>query len=204
MNQSMLKARPEWGWNPVEDLRTLRTGLNRMLAALTGGRVGGADVETTPTDGGYTVVVRLPGVAPEEVAVELDDRELCVRARTPDEVDADNGIPDGGGSIRAFEHRVDLPADVDLSRVDAVMDHGLLTVTLPRGTRVLRRTIVVGRRQYDPERPAGARPEPSPARTPPPAPKSPPGPITIPDPVADREMHRPDVSFPTAGEQLGW
>ncbi|MEV0730373.1 Hsp20/alpha crystallin family protein [Polymorphospora sp. NPDC050346] len=203
MNQSLLKARPEWGWNPVEDLRTLRSGLNRVLATLTGGRVGRSDAEVTPTDGGYTVVVRLPGVAPEEVAVELDDRALCVRARTPEEVDADNGIPDGAGSTRAFEHRIDLPADVDLSRVDAVMDHGLLTVTLPRGTRVLRRTIVVGRRQYDPERPAGARPEPA-ARTPPPEPKSRPGPVTIPDPVADREMHRPDVSFPTAGGQIGW
>ncbi|MEV7228914.1 Hsp20/alpha crystallin family protein [Polymorphospora sp. NPDC051019] len=203
MNRSLLKARPEWGWNPVEDLRTLRSGLNRVLATLTGGRVGRSDAELTPTDGGYTVVVRLPGVAPEEVAVELDDRELCVRARTPEEVDADNGIPDGAGSSRAFEHRIDLPADVDLSRVDAVMDHGLLTVTLPRGTRVLRRTIVVGRRQYEPERPAGARPEPA-ARTPPPEPKSPPGPVTIPDPVADREMHRPDVSFPTAGGQIGW
>ena len=54
----------------------------------------------------------MPGVAPEEVAVELDDRELCVRARSEAEVNADQGIP-GGFETRGFEYRVDLPARVD-------------------------------------------------------------------------------------------
>jgi HSP20 family protein len=59
------------------------------------------------------VTARLPGVAPDEVEVEVevDDREVAIRAR-----------------------------------VDATMDHGLLTVRLPRTERSKRRTIHIGRR----------------------------------------------------------
>jgi hypothetical protein len=61
-------------------------------------------------------------VAPEQGALDVDVREIVVRARA---------VTEGGG--RAFEYRLALPADVDPDRVDATMDHGLLRVTLPRG-----------------------------------------------------------------------
>ena len=115
------------GWDPMGELQSLRSELSRLV----GGRSGGQDVDLAETADGWEVVVRLPGVAPEEVAVELDDRELCVRARSEAEVNADHGIP-GGFTTRGFEYRVDLPSRVDPDRIDAVMDHGLLRVRLPR------------------------------------------------------------------------
>ncbi|MCG5462732.1 Hsp20/alpha crystallin family protein [Micromonospora sp. NPDC053740] len=160
------------GWDPMGELQSLRSELSRLV----GGRGGGSDVELTETSDGWEVVVRLPGVAPEEVAVELDDRELCVRARSEAEVNADQGIP-GGFETRGFEYRVTLPARVDPDTIDAVMDHGLLRVRLPRATRPAPRTITVGR--------TGPRSGDLSTGTPMPA-----------DPAADRELHRPD----TAGE----
>lgn len=207
MNQSPEPARPPWGWPAANDLRKLRAGLEQMLAALIGGRGGQPEVELNSTGDGYTVVARLPGVAPEEVAVDVGDRELCIRARTGDEVDADNGIADGGGSTRAFAYRIDLPADVDLSRIDAVMDHGLLTISLPRGARPARRTIVVGRRQFEPGRLGTGHPPPNePGRRPLNQPGDEPAPAGQPghDLIADRELHRQTSSFPSAGGQLGW
>jgi len=121
-----------------------------------GGRGGSTDVELNQADNGWTVIARLPGVAPEEVALELDDRELCIRARSEAEVNADHGMAGAGSRTRSFEHRVHLPAPVDPDRIDAVMDHGLLTVTLPRAARPGRRTITIGRRRYDPGQRGGA------------------------------------------------
>ncbi|MGC4804755.1 Hsp20/alpha crystallin family protein [Micromonospora sp. DT233] len=128
------------------------------------------EVELTETAEGWEVVVRLPGVAPEEVAVELDDRELRVRARSEAEVNADQGIP-GGVETRGFAHRVGLPSPVDPARIDAVMDHGLLRVRLPRAPRPAPRTIVVGRVGH---RGTGTS-----------------QPV---DPAADRELHHQDTA----------
>ncbi|KXK59575.1 heat-shock protein Hsp20, partial [Micromonospora rosaria] len=131
--------RRQQGWDPVGELQSLRSELSRLV----GGRSGPPEVELVEVPEGWEVIVRLPGVAPEEVAVELDDRELCVRARSEAEVNADQGIP-GGFETRGFEYRVDLPARIDPDGVDAVMDHGLLRVRLPRAARPTPRTIVVG------------------------------------------------------------
>ncbi|MGI5147060.1 Hsp20/alpha crystallin family protein [Plantactinospora sp. CA-294935] len=175
------------GWDPLGELQALRAELGRLVgSALVGGRGGQPDVELSPSDDGWTVVARLPGVAPEEVALELDDRELCIRARSEAEVNADHGMVGSGSQARAFEHRVHLPAPVDPDRIDAVMDHGLLTVRLPKAPRPGRRTITIGGRRHDPGQRAGRT---SGART---------QPAAV-DPAADRELHRPDTAAGTPG-----
>ncbi|SCG63724.1 Hsp20/alpha crystallin family protein [Micromonospora coxensis] len=160
------------GWDPMGELQSLRSELSRLVG---GGRGASPDVELAETADGWEVVVRLPGVAPEEVAVELDDRELCVRARSEAEVNADQGIP-GGFETRGFEYRVDLPSRVDPEAIDAVMDHGLLRVHLPRAKRPAPRTITVGRAGYRGGPAAG-------------------GTTTVTDPAADRELHHPDTAL---------
>ncbi|GGM11903.1 MULTISPECIES: Hsp20/alpha crystallin family protein [Micromonospora] len=163
------------GWDPVGELQALRAELSRLI----NGRSGPPEVELSEVAEGWEVVVRLPGVAPEEVAVELDDRELCVRARSEAEVNADQGIP-GGFETRGFEYRVDLPARVDPDSIDAVMDHGLLRIRLPRASRPRPRTITIGGTSRRP-----------PGRTAPPrAGGGAPRPV---DPAADRELHHPDT-----------
>ncbi|MBY8871815.1 Hsp20/alpha crystallin family protein [Micromonospora sp. PLK6-60] len=155
------------GWDPMGELQSLRSELSRLVG---GGRGSSPDVELTESGDGWEVIVRLPGVAPEEVAVELDDRELCVRARSEAEVNAEQGIP-GGFETRGFEYRIDLPSRVDPDAIDAVMDHGLLRVHLPRARRAAPRTITVGR--------TGPRAN---------------GRAPIADPAADRELHHPDTT----------
>ncbi|MEU4565701.1 Hsp20/alpha crystallin family protein [Micromonospora sp. NPDC023956] len=178
------------GWDPIGELQSLRAELARLV----GGPAGPPEVELTETAEGWEVIVRLPGVAPEEVAVEIDDRELCVRARSEAEVNADHGIP-GGLETRGFEYRVDLPSRVEPDAIDAVMDHGLLRVRLPRATRSAPRTITVG------------QPNPLPRATSvagsgngrPGRGTFPADPADPADPAADRELHRPDAGPGSAG-----
>lgn len=157
------------GWDPMGELQSLRSELSRLVS----GRAGPSEVELSETAEGWEVVVRLPGVAPEEMAVEVDDRELCVRARSEAEVNADHGIP-GGVETRGFEYRVDLPSRVDPDSIDAMMDHGLLRVRLPRAARPAPRTITVGRTGFRADSAAK-------------------GTSSAADPAADREMHHPDI-----------
>ena len=78
---------------------------------------GGVDVESNQD--GWTVVVQLPGVAAEELSIDVERRELCIQTRAEE----------GAGG---FTYKLALPAEVDTEGVDATMDHGLLTVRLPR------------------------------------------------------------------------
>lgn len=135
------------GWDPFGELQALRSELSRLVGAVGGGRAafpGGVDLQQT--ESGWTVTAALPGVAPEEVAIDLDDRELWIRARTEAEVNEEIGLGPGGSQKRSFEYRVALPSQVDADQVDATMDHGLLTVHLPRTTQRARRTITIGQR----------------------------------------------------------
>jgi HSP20 family protein len=177
------------GWHRFTELRALRAELGRVVGqALVRDGSGARDVELREADDGWVVIARLPGVAPEEVAIELDDRDLCIRARSEEEVNADHGMAGRGLRTRGFEYRMELPAPVDAGRVDAVMDHGLLTVTLPRAGRGERRTITVGRPLHAPGRTVGGTRR---------GQLSQPAPV---DPAADRELHRPDVS----SRRTGW
>lgn len=181
MSQSLWRGPYERGLDPFRELQALRVELGRMIGSvLIDGRDDQPDVDLEQTDEGWRAVARLPGVAPEEVAVELDDRELCIRARSEEEVNADLGMAGTGSRTRGFEYRFTLPAGVDTERIDAVMDHGLLTITLPRAGRGGRRSITVGSRQVG-SRGTSAGPTGGRGRS---------GPV---DPAADRELHRPDV-----------
>ncbi|MFC7549027.1 Hsp20/alpha crystallin family protein [Plantactinospora sp. GCM10030261] len=176
--------RSDRGWDPFAELQALRGELGRLVGtALVGAGGGTPDVDLTESAEGWTVTARLPGVAPDEVALELDDRELCIRGRSEAEVNADLGMPGTGSRSRTFEHRVTLPNHIDADRIDAVMDHGLLTVRLPRAARSARRTITIGRTVPGAAGAAGGVS----------VGVGPASPSLAGDPAADRELHRPDV-----------
>ncbi|HEX6498086.1 MAG TPA: Hsp20/alpha crystallin family protein [Micromonosporaceae bacterium] len=138
-------GRSRGGWDPIAELEALRSEVFRRVGSALGGtQPGGAggwhpDVEVDEDENVFTVVARLPGVAPDEVMVDLDDRDLHIRARH------EKGEAEGASSSSDFDYRVTLPSDVDPEGVDATMDHGLLTVTLPKRRRAQPRRISVSR-----------------------------------------------------------
>jgi HSP20 family protein len=167
------------GLDPFRELQSLRAELGRLVgSAFERGPSGYPEIDMEQTDEGWRVIARLPGVAPEEVAVDLEGGELCIRARSEEEVNADQGMPGTGSRVRGFDYRLSLPQGVDTDHIDAVMDHGLLTVTLPRRGQAQRRSIAVG------HGPLGAG-------------RTIQGSASVgqsPDPAADRELHHPDAA----------
>lgn len=134
-------------WDPFGDLAALRREMGRMLEAFAGvvkESGGHEDVEVTEDEDGWTVTARLPGMAPEEVSVEVDKRDLRIRAKTEPPAESE---PAADARHLSFDFHFRLPEEVDPDRVDATMDHGLLTIRLPRSVRTGRRTIPVQRPQ---------------------------------------------------------
>lgn len=72
-------------------------------------------VEINRTDAGYTVEVPVPGFKPEQIEVTLEDGLLTVK---------------GSSEKRNFTRSFTVPDDVDEERIEANVEHGMLTLTL--------------------------------------------------------------------------
>jgi HSP20 family protein len=154
------RAPQQQHWDPFNELVSLRGEMARVLRALSGARgagewFGDVDVDEDEDEQGWTVTARLPGVAPDEVVVEVEDRDLCIRARSEAE---ERGQGQTVSRHAAFNYRLTLPSDADTDQVDATMDHGLLTVRMPRSERSRRREITVGRGKAGQQPPATGQP----------------------------------------------
>lgn len=99
------------------------------------------DVDIDEDTDGWVVEARLPGVAPEEVAIDVSGRELVIRA-----VHEETAGSGGRSRHSDFSYRLVIPPDANTDAIDATMDHGLLLVRLPRSSTSGSRRITVGRR----------------------------------------------------------
>jgi len=123
-------------WNPVDELQKFTDTFDRLLDRW---RSSSARNES-PTDGsisgvddGYRVRIPLPGIAPENVTVDVAGRGIHVRAIERD----------GDTEVMRYEEVLTLPASVDGEKVRATFRHGLLELTLPYQDAVKPRRIEI-------------------------------------------------------------
>ena len=94
-------------------------------------------------DDHYAIVASVPGLTREQVSVELEKGVLSISANAVTDVKDDAGEAcgtDGDCCCRirqerftgASNRRVRLPVDIDEQSVEASLENGLLTVTLPK------------------------------------------------------------------------
>jgi HSP20 family molecular chaperone IbpA len=72
--------------------------------------------EIERTDEGFRIEVPVAGFRPEEINVTVEDRQLTIEGR---------------GERRRFTRTVVLPEEIDADSIQANVQHGLLTLTLP-------------------------------------------------------------------------
>ncbi len=125
-------------WDPFAEIESLHDRLDQLFF---GSRSSGADwtgdVDLEETDDGWVVEAQLPGVPPEQVDVELTERELSIRGSAETRSES-------GQARRQYNYRLTLPAETDADRVEANLEHGVLTLKLPRSARASTRKIQVG------------------------------------------------------------
>jgi hypothetical protein len=102
-----------------------------------------ADIEVGENEDGWVMSARLPGFAPDDIRLDITDRELVIEALRPgDEPTAD------------FAYRLAIPPDADPAAIDASMRGDLLAVRIPRLQRLAPRRVPV--RHYETDSPDGS------------------------------------------------
>jgi HSP20 family protein len=134
-------------WDPFDELDRLNRQLSsyldsfRQLPSLLGGSFTPlADLEET--DDAYVVEVELPGVARDDLDVEVAGRRVTVHGERK-EKERVGILRRRERIVGRFHYEVTLPGDVDEDHVQATLDEGVLTLRLPKPERDRPRRIEV-------------------------------------------------------------
>ena len=90
-------------------------------------------VDVERAEGRFTITANLPGFAPDDISVTIDDGILTIQAgRRPEDAER----TEGGFVVRerragVFRRSLRLPEEVDAGQSQSTSEHGVLTVTLP-------------------------------------------------------------------------
>jgi HSP20 family protein len=92
---------------------------------------------------GFELVATIPGLKPDDLQIEVEEDVLTLRGKAPA---PENGT--GEYLVREigpidFERRLRLPASVDASKAEAVLEHGLLKVRIPKAEEARPKRIPV-------------------------------------------------------------
>jgi HSP20 family protein len=95
-------------------------------------------------ESGVQIQVELPGLTSEDVQLTLENGTLTIRGEKKSAAsEADGGVHRVERSYGVFERSFALPDTVDSEKVTAALEHGVLTVTLPRSEKAKPRSIEV-------------------------------------------------------------
>ena len=94
--------------------------------------------------GAYLAVVELPGLAKEDVTLNLEDGVLTVKGEKKSERDEEkDSLRHVERSFGSFNRAVRLPKEVDAEGISAEMANGVLTVRIPKAAKAERKFITI-------------------------------------------------------------
>ena len=95
-------------------------------------------LDVAESETAYTVKLDVPGVAKEDVKVSIEGRQITVQAHSKKEDERKEGerVVYRERATTSYARSFTLPVEVDQQDAGAKLDHGVLTLTLPkRGAR---------------------------------------------------------------------
>lgn len=139
-------------WDPIRDITTMQNLMDRFFEdwkpffegdGWTRDRSLALDVYEDDTQ--YTVTTELPGVKPENINVRQEGEYLLIEAEIPEETTEHQSKR---ALIRErrygrFSRRLHLPQTVDMDKVEAVFENGVLTLKLPKTAQAQPRSIQI-------------------------------------------------------------
>ena len=109
----------------------------------TNDRQGQFPVDVYQDKNAVTVCAELPGFRKEDLAVEVEDDVLNVTAVQKTEAKADDKSSKTTTTERRFTRAIALPENLDLDKIQAGYENGVLTVTLPKREAVKPKQITI-------------------------------------------------------------
>jgi HSP20 family protein len=141
-------------WQPGETLTTLRAAIEKLLDETfaqpleTITEDGDTLTSTTlyQTDRNYLVKTGLPDVEPEQIEVTVRSDQVSIKAEvTHTRHTRIEGCTKLERTVERFFRSIALPGTGDIEEARAVLEHGMLTVTVPKAPQPPARRLVVER-----------------------------------------------------------
>lgn len=138
-------------WDPFREMTSLRRAVDRMFdepfefpRLWEGSTNWGPALDLMEKADNYVVKASLPGVAPEAVEITLTDNVLTIKGETKaEQEDEQENYHLRERHYGSFMRSITLPTAVDADKVEAVNEHGVLTLTLPKSEAVKPKKITV-------------------------------------------------------------
>ena len=129
-------------WNPWGELFSLHDQL--LSESFTGVAPTRLPTDIRQTDEAFVIEASVPGFAPEDVEVTVDQNVLSIRANRQQQTeDQRQGWVRRERRQTSLFRRVGLPAEVRADEIAASFENGVLTVTVPRAQKVQPKRIPV-------------------------------------------------------------
>ena len=129
-------------WNPWGELFSLHDQL--LSDSFTGPTSTRLPIDIRQTDEAFVIEASVPGFAPEDVEVTVDQNVLSIRANRQQQTeDQKQGWVRRERRQTSLFRRVGLPAEVRADDIAASFENGVLTVTVPRAQKVQPKRIPV-------------------------------------------------------------
>ncbi len=116
-------------WDPLRDLLAIQHRLERLASS---GPQGWAPaVDLCETSDAFIVTAELPGLAREQIHIQVNDGRLTLQGRRDARVPCEqyHQVERGHGE---FSRTFTLPALVDTEKIAADLRDGVLTITVPK------------------------------------------------------------------------
>ncbi|HYW94542.1 MAG TPA: Hsp20/alpha crystallin family protein [Bacteroidales bacterium] len=80
----------------------------------------------------FTILMALPGVEKSELSINIDKDVLVISRKKDEESNAQVNYTRREFDFGSFERSFDLPEDINVEKINASMENGILTVYLPK------------------------------------------------------------------------
>ena len=139
-------------WEPFSDLVSLRDAMDRLFEESfvrvprfpTVFRAEGLAIDMCETADSLVVKTSVPGVKPEDIEITISGSVLTIKGKTKieEKVETENYVRQER-RYGSFHRSVALPESVVADKAEAVYEHGILTLTIPKSEEAKPKTIRV-------------------------------------------------------------
>ena len=114
-------------------------------AAWLAGYSGGSrlPVDVREDDDSYQIMAAVPGLKAEDVAIEVEDDVVTLRGKSPELENSKGEYLLREIASSAFERRIRLPVPVEAAKAEALVEHGMLKLRIPKAEEARPKMIPV-------------------------------------------------------------
>lgn len=138
-------------WDPDRDLNLLQGDVNRLFDRFFADDHAPARARFVPPldvleqEEHFLVLADLPGIAEEDVTIEVEDRTLRISGeRKPEHADRQAGVRRSERQWGRFARTLTLPEGVDVDAIAASFEHGVLELRVPKPEQRRPRRVRIG------------------------------------------------------------